>query len=144
MATLLKVLNNHADIKSAGGVALGLGTQDVPYRRKGRKNSSKYVYLDEIAEHFGARRSTLIYQHYPREHRAVFLANTANRLSGALPTRTFGSSRPRTSSSCLRRESNMRDGPRALRSKLRVRGRRDSSKHSDTNSHEPSAGPLGE
>jgi len=28
MATLLKVLNNLADIKSAGGVALGLGTQD--------------------------------------------------------------------------------------------------------------------
>jgi hypothetical protein len=32
MATLLKVLNNLADIKSAGGVALGLGTQgrDIP------------------------------------------------------------------------------------------------------------------
>jgi hypothetical protein len=29
MATLLKVLNNLADIKSAGGVALGLGTQDL-------------------------------------------------------------------------------------------------------------------
>jgi hypothetical protein len=29
MATLLKVLNNLADIKSAGGVALGLGTQGV-------------------------------------------------------------------------------------------------------------------
>jgi hypothetical protein len=27
MATLLKVLDNLADIKSAGGVALGLGTQ---------------------------------------------------------------------------------------------------------------------
>jgi len=27
MATLLKVLNSLADIKSAGGVALGLGTQ---------------------------------------------------------------------------------------------------------------------
>jgi hypothetical protein len=27
MATLLEVLNNLADIKSAGGVALGLGTQ---------------------------------------------------------------------------------------------------------------------
>jgi hypothetical protein len=29
MATLLKVLDNLADIKSAGGVALGLGTQEV-------------------------------------------------------------------------------------------------------------------
>jgi hypothetical protein len=29
MATLLKVLNNLADIKSAGGVALGLGTQGL-------------------------------------------------------------------------------------------------------------------
>jgi hypothetical protein len=30
MATLLKVLDNLADIKSAGGVALGLGTQGPP------------------------------------------------------------------------------------------------------------------
>jgi hypothetical protein len=29
MATLLKVLNNLADIKSAGGVALRVGTQAV-------------------------------------------------------------------------------------------------------------------
>jgi hypothetical protein len=29
MATLLKVLDNLADIKSAGGVALGLGTQAI-------------------------------------------------------------------------------------------------------------------
>jgi CRISPR-associated endonuclease Cas1 len=33
MATLLKVLNNLADIKSAGGVALGLGTQAVRHSR---------------------------------------------------------------------------------------------------------------
>jgi hypothetical protein len=33
MATLLKVLNNLADIKSAGGVALGLGTQAGASRR---------------------------------------------------------------------------------------------------------------
>jgi hypothetical protein len=30
MATLLKVLNNLADIKSAGGVALRIRTQDLP------------------------------------------------------------------------------------------------------------------
>jgi hypothetical protein len=30
MATLLKVLNNLADIKSAGGVALRVRTQEVP------------------------------------------------------------------------------------------------------------------
>jgi uncharacterized protein YbjT (DUF2867 family) len=34
MATLLKVLDNLADIKSAGGVALGLGTQGGAYADK--------------------------------------------------------------------------------------------------------------
>jgi len=33
---------------------------------KGRKRSSKYAFLDEIADHYGAARSILLYQHYPR------------------------------------------------------------------------------
>jgi hypothetical protein len=37
MATLLKVLDNLADIKSAGGVALGLGTQESRTRCDGNK-----------------------------------------------------------------------------------------------------------
>jgi hypothetical protein len=39
MATLLKVWNNLADIKSAGGVALGLGTQGA---RPERSMSDQY------------------------------------------------------------------------------------------------------
>jgi hypothetical protein len=33
---------------------------------KGRKRSSKYAYLDEIADHYNAGRSILLYQHYSR------------------------------------------------------------------------------
>lgn len=33
---------------------------------KGRKRSSKYAYLDEITDHYGAGRSILLYQNYPR------------------------------------------------------------------------------
>jgi hypothetical protein len=41
MATLLKVLNNLADIKSTGGVALGLGTQGDFYVGIGASHSKR-------------------------------------------------------------------------------------------------------
>jgi hypothetical protein len=52
---------------------------------KGRKNSSKFVFADEISDHYAAGRSVLIYQHYPRRPRAKFLADKAVWLSEALP-----------------------------------------------------------
>ena len=50
---------------------------------KGRKNSSKYLYWDEIAAAFRPKRSLLIYQHYAREHRQAFAARLAGQLRGA-------------------------------------------------------------
>jgi hypothetical protein len=35
---------------------------DVPSVSKGRKRSSKYVFLDEVADHYAAGRSVLVYQ----------------------------------------------------------------------------------
>ena len=57
---------------------------EVRSRPKGRKGSSKYVYNDEIAAHFAAGRSALIYQHYPRKERVAFTAETAERLGKLL------------------------------------------------------------
>ncbi|GLR55257.1 hypothetical protein KYK30_09820 [Shinella yambaruensis] len=52
---------------------------------KGRKNSSKYLYLDEVAAFYASGKSLLIYQHFPRVERAVFLARCAERLRVAAP-----------------------------------------------------------
>jgi hypothetical protein len=60
----------------------GLEIRSLP---KGRKNSSKFVFKDEISDHYAAGRSVLIYQHYPRRPRAKFLADKAVWLSEALP-----------------------------------------------------------
>lgn len=47
---------------------------------KGRKNSSKFLYLDEVARFYGAGKSLLIYQHFPRVERRAFLASSIERL----------------------------------------------------------------
>jgi hypothetical protein len=60
----------------------GLEIQSLP---RERKNSNKFVFRDEISDHYAAGRSVLIYQHYPRRPRAEFLAEIAVRLSEALP-----------------------------------------------------------
>lgn len=52
---------------------------------KGRKNSSKYLYLDEVAAFYGMRKSLLIYQHFPRIERTAFLASRAEQLRAAAP-----------------------------------------------------------
>jgi hypothetical protein len=52
---------------------------------KARKNSSKYLYLDEVAAFYGAGKSLLIYQHFPHVERQAFLASCVNRLCGAAP-----------------------------------------------------------
>jgi hypothetical protein len=49
---------------------------------KGRKNSSKYVYLDELAAFYGNGKSLLIYQHFPRIERRVFITSRTDRLRG--------------------------------------------------------------
>lgn len=52
---------------------------------KGRKNSSKYLYLDEVAAFYGTGKSLLIYQHFPRIERTAFLASRAEQLCGVAP-----------------------------------------------------------
>jgi hypothetical protein len=42
--------------------------------KRGRSGSSKYLFWDEIAESFGSGKSLLVYQHFPREERNVFVA----------------------------------------------------------------------
>ncbi len=61
----------------------GLEIKSVP---KGRKNSSKYAFLDEVADHYAAGRSALLYQHFPRHvPRETFIRETLGRLATSLP-----------------------------------------------------------
>jgi hypothetical protein len=53
---------------------------EVPSRAPGRKGSNKFVGYHEIANHYAAGASVLIYQHFPREQRSKFL----ERISGEL------------------------------------------------------------
>jgi hypothetical protein len=55
----------------------GLGVASV---RKGGRNSSKYLYWDEIADTFGRGHSVIVYQHFPRRPRAPFLQQLSDRL----------------------------------------------------------------
>jgi hypothetical protein len=40
--------------------------------KKGNRNSSKYIYRDELADFYRTGKSLLVYQHYPRIHRGTF------------------------------------------------------------------------
>ncbi|MBZ9675255.1 hypothetical protein [Mesorhizobium sp. ES1-1] len=53
--------------------------------RKGRKNSSKFLYLDEVARFYASGKSLLIYQHFPRVERRAFLASCIERLRSVAP-----------------------------------------------------------
>ena len=52
---------------------------------KGRKNSSKYLFLDEVAAFYAADKSLLVYQHFPRVERATFMAQRTEQLRDAAP-----------------------------------------------------------
>jgi hypothetical protein len=52
---------------------------------KGRKNSSKYLYLDEAATFYEAGKSVLVYQHFPRVERKAFLMACTDRLRDVAP-----------------------------------------------------------
>lgn len=51
---------------------------------RGRKNSSKFIYFDEIASFFQDGKSLLIYQHFPRVQRDVFIESCRARIAKAL------------------------------------------------------------
>lgn len=50
----------------------GLGVASV---RKGRLNSSKYIYWDELEAAYRRGHSLIVYQHFPRRPREVFLSD---------------------------------------------------------------------
>jgi len=50
----------------------GLEVKSVP---RGRRGSSKYVYWDEVRASYEAGHSLMIYQHFPRKPRELFLRN---------------------------------------------------------------------
>lgn len=47
---------------------------------KGRRNSSKYVYRDELASTYRAGHSLLVYQHFQRKERESFIRDVADDL----------------------------------------------------------------
>lgn len=59
---------------------------DVLSKAKGTKNSSKFVFRDEVATTYSAGHSVLIYQHFPREERGSFITRIAERLRATTPT----------------------------------------------------------
>lgn len=58
---------------------------EVSSVRKGRKNSSKFLYLDEVAAFYDAGKSLLIYQHFPRIERGTFIAQRSEQLRACAP-----------------------------------------------------------
>jgi hypothetical protein len=64
---------------------------EVKSTAKGRKRSSKYAYLDEIAGHYAAGRSMLLYQHFTRVSREIFIGAKASRLRSNLAGSTIWS-----------------------------------------------------
>jgi hypothetical protein len=63
----------------------GLGVQSVP---RGRRNSSKYVYMEEVSRLYRSGASLLIYQHFPRVARAQYTKRLLSDLWRTLGART--------------------------------------------------------
>ena len=62
---------------------------EVDSRPRGRKNSNKYAFLEDLADHYRAGRSILLYQHYPRHKpRAEVKSDAFDRLKAAMPGAT--------------------------------------------------------
>jgi len=55
---------------------------------KGRRNSVKYVYWDELAEDYGAGKSIITYQHFPRRPHEEFIAAKRQEFVNFLPGAT--------------------------------------------------------
>jgi hypothetical protein len=55
----------------------GLGVASVA---KGRRNSSKYVYLDELRCAHDRGHSVIVYQHFPRREREAYLREVGQRI----------------------------------------------------------------
>ena len=60
----------------------GLEIRSCP---KGRKGSSKYLFLNDLDDHYRSGRSALIYQQFPRSKRPAFVTKVVNQLIKELP-----------------------------------------------------------
>jgi hypothetical protein len=60
----------------------GLEIKSTP---KGRRNSSKYLYLNELAIAGRESRSVIVYQHFGRAERTTYIATQLERMRGVLP-----------------------------------------------------------
>ncbi len=62
----------------------GIEVKSIP---RGKRNSSKYVYWDEVRASYQAGHSLVIYQHFPRKPRELFLRNLARKFRDMVGTR---------------------------------------------------------
>lgn len=53
---------------------------EIKSKPRGRKDSSKYVFWEEVVRTFGAVASVLVYQHFPRVERRSFVDEIMNRV----------------------------------------------------------------
>ena len=60
----------------------GLEVKSKPY---GRKNSSKYLYWQEVAKLWSKGKSLLIYQHFPKKKRHIFIQEILQTLESYTP-----------------------------------------------------------
>jgi len=61
----------------------GLEVKSVP---RGKRGSSKYVYWDEVKSSYEAGHSLMIYQHFPRKPRELFLRNLVRKFKDIVDT----------------------------------------------------------
>lgn len=62
---------------------------EVKSKRRGNKNSCKYLYLDEVESSFQRGHSLLIYQHFPRIARVEYIQGRINQLRDRLGNATI-------------------------------------------------------
>jgi len=61
----------------------GLEVKSVP---RGKRGSSKYIYWDEVKSSYEAGHSLMIYQHFPRKPRELFLRNMVRKFKDIIGT----------------------------------------------------------
>lgn len=61
----------------------------VPSKPKGRKNSAKYLYWDEVETFWRAGKSVLVYQHFTRARREAYIVLRGEELRAATPRGTI-------------------------------------------------------
>jgi len=96
MATLLKVLNNPADIKSAGGVALRLRTQAPPRSVAGLARSARSPSLDEAHAGLASARKSRVVSEDGRSLSRNLPPRVRGRLTPGSPTRSVAKAQAAT------------------------------------------------